>query len=202
MFKITIGGNIGCGKTTIIDHLAKNSKTPDVVFPEPIEKWGSWLDMFYVDPSKHAFPFQMKVLIDFMYFTNQHDDKTVVTERSPLDSLYIFCKTLLDVKHMSYMEYNLFKEYVDHIGWKPNVYIYLKTSSAVCVQRIRDRARNCETGIDPEYIEKIQYAYDNIVPVLESVYGIKVHVVDANRDKESVLEDVKRLLAQYDFLIS
>ena len=62
---ITIGGNIGCGKTTVLSNLSKEW----TVFKEPLEKWGSWLDLFYTNPQRYAFSFQMKILHDFLYFT-------------------------------------------------------------------------------------------------------------------------------------
>lgn len=200
MYIITIGGNIGCGKTTLLSQLMKDA--PDRVFPEPIDKWGSWLDMFYVNPEKCAFPFQMKVLLEFMYFKDTHDDKVVITERSPLDALYVFGKTLFESKQMTHTEYNLFKEYVDAIGWKPHVYIYLRTDAEVCVQRIQDRSRACETGIDPLYVQKIQTAYNqwmNGTTGLHTTHNTIVHVIDANQDKQSILKDVKALLSQYNF---
>ena len=193
---ITIGGNIGSGKSTVIQEIQKLVQDVRKVFPEPIEKWGSWLDIFYTNPTKYAFPFQMKILYDFLYF-DENTPPVVVTERSPIDSLYVFGKTLVDSKTMTYMEYNLFKDYVDSIGWKPNVYVYLKTSPTTCIERIKIRARNCETGIDEEYIKSIHQAYDNIVEYLPG--DTIVHVVDANKNKTDVLESVKRILDQYGF---
>lgn len=189
MYIVSIGGNIGCGKTTIVEKLQDMS--PKTVFPEPIDKWGQWLQRFYKDPSKYAFPFQMKVLMDFLYFDKSHNHQVVVTERSPLDSLFVFSKTLLENGSLTEMEYTLLKEYVDKIGWVPHNYIYLRADSRVCVERIKNRSRECEDKIDPSYIQKIHEAYEDMDL---SVYGTKVHVVDANRDPESVFSDVLEIL--------
>ena len=91
---ITISGNIGCGKTTIIDELNNifNTNESYKIFKEPIDSWGSWLDLFYTNPDKYSFPFQMKVLIDFLYLDNISDNDIVITERSPLDSLMYLLK--------------------------------------------------------------------------------------------------------------
>lgn len=175
---ITIGGNIGCGKSTLLTRLSNEYET----YKEPIEKWGSWLDLFYTNPERYAFSFQMKILHDFMYFPlhGECDQKVVVTERSPLDSLYVFCKSMKDSKTITHMEYNLFKDYVDTIGWKPSTFVYLKTTPSVCLQRMRERARDCETGVDLEYIEKIHNAYESFVATLKQDPTVLVYEIDAN----------------------
>lgn len=199
MFIISIGGNIGCGKTTILEKL--RALAPDVVFEEPIDKWGAWLEKFYENPTKSAFPFQMKVLLDFLYFDKTHADKVVVTERSPLDSLYVFGKTLCDANHISEMEYNLFEEYVQKIGWKPDVYIYLQADPDVCLDRIQTRARACEKDMDPSYIHKIHYAHEEMSMSLKLKFnGTTVDIINANQNPEKVWEEVQTLLkTKYDF---
>ena len=191
MHIITVGGNIGCGKSTLIENLRE---TGYVTYKEPIDKWGSWLDLFYTNPERYAFPFQMKILHDFMYF--EKEQELVVTERSPLDSLYVFCKSLKDSKTLTHMEYNLFKEYVDSIGWKPHTYIYLKASPDVCVDRMRKRARNCETGVDPGYIEQIHNAYESFVNLLNESPNVCVIEIDANQSVESVCDIVQQKISE------
>jgi deoxyadenosine/deoxycytidine kinase len=187
---ITIGGNIGCGKTTVLSNLSKEW----TVFKEPLEKWGSWLDLFYTNPQRYAFSFQMKILHDFLYFTpaQKRSDDLLITERSPLDSLYVFCKTLKDSKTITHMEYNLFKEYVDTIGWKPDTFVYLRTDPETCIQRMRERARECETGVDDKYIRQIHDAYENFVNVLQADPDITVHVIDANVSADQVYATIKQ----------
>ena len=184
---ITIGGNIGCGKSTLLTLLSKDYET----YKEPIEKWGSWLDLFYTNPERYAFSFQMKILHDFLYFPSESEQqKVVVTERSPLDSLYVFCKSLKDSKTLTHMEYNLFKDYVDTIGWKPNTFVYLKTTPYACLRRMRERARECETGVDFEYITKIHDAYETFVETLRQDPTVTVYEIDANRCAEEVYDEV------------
>lgn len=187
---VTIGGNIGCGKTTVLSKLSEEL----TVFKEPLEKWGSWLDLFYTNPERYAFSFQMKILHDFLYFTPEQKESNdlLITERSPWDSLYVFCKTLKDSKTMTHMEYNLFKEYVDTIGWKPDTFVYLRTDPETCMKRMRERARVCETGVDDKYIQQIHDAYEKFVSVLQTDPDITVHVIDANVSAEHVYAMVKQ----------
>lgn len=189
-FIITIGGNIGCGKSTVIQELQKEYGDMCVVHPEPIQEWGSWLDLFYTDPPKYAFGFQMKILHSFLKFVNP-TQQPCITERSPVDSLEVFAKTLYEDNVMNHLEYNLYKEYVDSIAWTPSVYVYLQTDPEVCVERIKKRARGCESGIDEKYVHKL-HAYYETLP--QKSHPFHLHIVNANHNKETVLEHVRRIV--------
>lgn len=193
-FVITIGGNIGCGKSTVIKELQNEYGDMCAVHPEPIQEWGSWLDLFYTDPPKYAFGFQMKILHSFLKCVGSRDSTSTqpfITERSPVDSLEVFAKTLYEDNIMNHLEYNLYKEYVDSIAWTPSVYVYLQTDPEVCVERIKKRARGCESGIDEKYVHKL-YAYYETLP--QKSHPFHLHVVDANQSKETVLEHVRRIV--------
>ena len=185
---ITIGGNIGCGKSTMISKLDYLE-----CYQEPIEKWGSWLDLFYTDPKKNAFGFQMKILLEFLY--DFGSKKKVLTERSPYDALYIFTKVLKEGGYLSYMEYNLFKDYTEKFGWKPDVYIYLRVSPEICLERITKRSRGCECGVTLEYLQQLHDAHEEYVKVLEKT-GTTVHEVN------NELEDTNVTLSKINHLIN
>lgn len=187
MTTITIGGTIGCGKTTVLTRI--NLLKKFVVRFEPIEKWGSWLDMFYVNPEKHAFPFQMKVLREFSY---EKTDGNTITERSPLDSMHIFAKVLVDTNKLTHMEYNLFGECVETFGWNPSVYIYIRTTPEECFDRLRRRNRGCETGVTFEYIQEIHNAYEHFVNEIapEKYPNMIVKMVNGNQCEEDIYKDV------------
>ena len=164
------------------------------VHPEPIQEWGSWLDLFYTDPPKYAFGFQMKILHSFLKCVGSRESTSTqpfITERSPVDSLEVFAKTLYEDNIMNHLEYNLYKEYVDSIAWTPSVYVYLQTDPEVCVERIKKRARGCESGIDEKYVHKL-HAYYETLP--QKSHPFHLHVVDANQSKETVLEHVRRIV--------
>lgn len=186
---ITIGGNIGCGKSTVLERLKQHNYS---VFNEPIEKWGSWLDLFYSDKPRYSFPFQMKILIDFLYFEKNTADRLLITERSPQDSLHVFSKALVDSKDLSYMEFNLLKEYVDKFGWIPDIYIYLRTSPEVCQERMNSRNRDCESGVALDYLREIHAKYESFSTKLPTVY-----IVDATQNPDQVFADVTHCIEKY-----
>lgn len=193
MLKVTISGNIGCGKSTVIETIQEKYKdNPHFnTFPEPIEKWGEWLEMFYDDPKLHAFPFQMKVLLGFLYLkdkTNAH----AITERSPLDSLYVFAKVLKTYNNMSHAQYKLYEEYVHTMGWVPDILIYIQTTPEECYNRLHHRMRLCENGVDLMYLQNIHNAYE--VWMRNEACKRQVYYVDGMRDKNIVSKDVMDIL--------
>ena len=183
---LTIGGNIGCGKSTLLETLRTNGNE---IVPEAVEKWGSWLDLFYSDMKKFGFGFQMKVLFDFI----DAPPPGAITERSHLDALYIFAKTLFQTDILSHMEYNLFSDYVHKIGWKPDYYIYLRADPEVCFDRIHTRSRDAENGVTLEYIKLVHNMYEKFFHVLTDL-GIKVFTVDANQTPDRVYNAVNMIL--------
>ena len=55
-FTVVVEGNIGCGKTTFLDHFSKHSERVEVL-TEPVERWRdvnghNLLQLMYEDPSR------------------------------------------------------------------------------------------------------------------------------------------------------
>lgn len=184
---VSVGGNIGCGKSTLLKNLSEN------VFLEPVEKWGSWLDMFYSNMQRYGFGFQMKVLLEFLGISLDR----VITERSPLDALYVFGANMLTNGFMTGSEYVLFKDYVNRIGWKPDVYVYLRADPAVCYERIQRRSRDAEKHVPFDYIVQIHNMYENFVEKMDP--SIQVFVVDANQHPDVVQAALQKILSDVNY---
>lgn len=188
---VTVGGNIGCGKSTLLKALDKTH----IVIQEPVDRWGSWLDLFYSDMKRYGFGFQMKILYEFL---DPPIDKNIITERSPLDALYVFGKNMLNNDLLTFMEYNLFHDFVHKIGWSPNVFIYLRADPQVCFDRIRKRSRQAENGVTLEYIGQIHNMYEQFIDKLSQM-GVTVYVVNANFETGEVQAAVNELLKSISF---
>ena len=180
---VTIGGNIGSGKSTVIRKINYNT------ICEPINEWGEWLTKFYKKQKKYAFGFQMKVLLEFC---KMDTSRPVIIERSAYDALHVFGKALLQDKMLTEMEYSLFEDYVKQFAWKPDVYIYINTSSSTCMKRIQTRNRNSETGISMDYLNKIENNHTTLIEHLP-----QVHIVDGEQTEQRVLEEVNEILKMY-----
>lgn len=183
--KISIGGSIGCGKSTILDRLKKDGYA---VFFEPLDEW-KHLPKFYENKERWSFTFQMEVLNSFQKLKHE-GEQCVVCERSPWESYHIFSKMLLENGCMTPGEFELFERLYDKLAWKPDLFIYLRTTPETCQERIRKRERPCETSIDIEYLKRLHEKY-------EALYARGIVCVDANRTVDEVYKDVVTIIAPF-----
>uniref|UniRef100_A0A6C0JEI3 Deoxynucleoside kinase domain-containing protein n=1 Tax=viral metagenome TaxID=1070528 RepID=A0A6C0JEI3_9ZZZZ len=161
----SIEGNIGSGKSTIINILKnklkniKNIKNTSVIYlPEPVEVWESIKDSdgknaiekYYENPDKYAFAFQMMAYISRIHQLRETLKKTdnviIICERSVFTDKEIFAKMLHDDKKIGNIEYNIyckwFYEFVKDIPVKG--LIYVKTDPEICEGRVIKRKRKGE----------------------------------------------------------
>ena len=179
---ITIDGNIGSGKSTILENLQKNYN--QVVSFEPIQEWEPYLENMYKNNSGH-FDFQLKVYLD-RAFIQAKSNSILYMERSPKFTYETFIKVYKDnltQQDNSILEY--LYENVDHKYNKnvvePVIYIYLQSSPTICYNRIKQRDRESEKTIDFNLIQllhsKHEECYDNI-STKEGLPTFKINVDD------------------------
>jgi len=166
----TIEGNIGVGKTTLINTLRH---TPEITgrkvifLEEPVAIWESIKDdagkniieLFYSDQQAYAFSFQMMAYISRLTALKdamaQHPDAIIITERSVYTDKHIFAKMLFDDKKISSIEYHIYNKWFDHFlkdGPLSGI-IYLKCEPSIANERVIKRSRVGET-IPLEYLER------------------------------------------------
>lgn len=187
--KICIEGNIGAGKSTVIEMLQRDRFR---VVPEPLEQWGAWLKEFYKDKKRWAFAFQMKVLHSFASLKDTND---AIIERSIGSGRYVFSQMLVNQGSMMEKEWAVYRQYYDLVSWTPQVVIYIKTDPHVCLERVAHRHREGEDAIDIEYLKKLDFHYNNFIKYAST--ETKVHVLDGNRPAEDIYSDVLSILEQY-----
>jgi deoxyadenosine/deoxycytidine kinase len=150
---ISVEGNIGCGKSTALDALAKRGYK---AFKEPIEKW-TLLDKFYEDKQKYALAFQLEVLAGYAEVRDTPGE-ILVTERSPMASRDVFGKILSNEGFMDGVG-DVYSQYFNILGWKPSAMVYIHTPVDVCMRRITSRGRSCEAGVVERNLAQIERAY-------------------------------------------
>ena len=93
MVNIIIDGNIGCGKTTLLNKIKLNFPN-NPVFLEDVKIFKPWLKLFYKNMGKYALGFQMEVLLSHMKISKDNDflEGNFILERSPLSCLNVFGK--------------------------------------------------------------------------------------------------------------
>jgi len=152
MVLITIDGNIGAGKSTILKFLkdVANINTD----PEPVDEWEPFLIDMYKN-NKDGFEFQVKVWNDRCFNQKYNSNGITCIERSPLFQWNVFTKANYYNGKLSDIQYNLLNDLYNFPSYKPDLYIYLRTDPLKCIERIGIRDRNCESDIDTTYITQI-----------------------------------------------
>ena len=164
---ISIEGNIGSGKSTLVQLLKNyNIKNVENIYflQEPVDEWNNIQDndgkniieKYYSDQYKYSFSFQMMAYISRLSslkkaINNKYD--IIITERSLLTDKNVFAQMLYDsgkMEHINYVIYNKwFDEFISDI---PKVeYIYIKTTPEIAYERIMKRNRLGE-NISKEYL--------------------------------------------------
>lgn len=170
MVYITISGNIGTGKTTVLNRLEKllDHNSFDFI-TEPVEKWRSVtdetgknaLDYFYTEPKKYAFNFQ---ILAFITRLNQiqsvaHNNKHIISERSLEEDRHVFARKMNVGGLISNIEYRTYCEWYGTQAIKPHLIFYLETPPAVCLERLKQRDRKEEKVVGIEYLKSIDQFY-------------------------------------------
>jgi deoxyadenosine/deoxycytidine kinase len=164
---VVIDGNIGCGKSSVLDGLAKNGY---IVHKEPIDMWP--LNEFYSDRRRWALTLQVAVFDSMKSCDGVH-------ERCPESSFHVFWDMLrTDVKPI---EDSIVAGLYESIGWNPDIYVYLRSSPEKCFERIQARNQTGDTEVTLEYLKQLHQQY-------EKFFSERPHVlIDADRPFEEVL---------------
>ena len=189
---ISIEGNIGSGKSTLIKML-KNLKLDLIFLPEPVDEWNKIVDSngtnilekYYSDQKRYAFSFQMmayitrlKQLLD----CNASENSIIITERCLYTDREIFAKMLYDSGMIEDIEYSIYLRWFDYFVGDLSLYgiIYVKSDPDVCSNRISIRARKGES-IPLEYLSSCHEYHENWINGLsEKKFNPKILVLDGN----------------------
>ena len=172
---ISIEGNIGCGKSTMLEKVKMRFQDkPEIVFiPEPVNEWRKIKDKqgvdlltnFYKDQEKFSFHFQMAAYISRVASITQASQnpntKLIVIERSIWTDKNVFAKMLYDDEKITLLEYNIYLRWFDEFSKLINHVsnLYIRTDPTVAFQRVKKRSRSGET-IPIEYLTRCHQYHD------------------------------------------
>jgi len=186
---ITIDGNIGAGKTTILNYIHANHNI--YVDLEPIDKWKPFLDDIYINKRKF-FNFQIRVWLDRSWIQEKDNNSTIVMERSPYFIRHTFNEYMAENHNVNPQESNILNELYDKtdIIWKSNYYIYIRSSPSKCLERIIKRGRENEMNIDLDYLTDIhnlhEIAYQKALEEGRNIVCIDIE----NKDIEEIANEI------------
>jgi deoxyadenosine/deoxycytidine kinase len=163
---IAIAGNMGAGKSTMVEYLHHQYSFTPVY--EPFMD-NPYLDDFYKDMKRWSFHSQLYFLthkfrlhMELLKELNGSNG-TIVLDRSIYEDSEIFCRNLFLTKKINkrdfqtYMElYQTMKEALQ----PPDLMIYLKCSVGTIKKRIKKRGRDSEQSIPTTYIRNLNKLYE------------------------------------------
>jgi deoxyadenosine/deoxycytidine kinase len=159
---IAIVGNIGAGKTTLTEMLAKNYGWDPLY--EAVDN-NPYLEDFYSEMKRWSFNLQI-------YFLNsryrqiveiQKSGRNIIQDRTIYEDAYIFAENLHDMGLMTTRDYENYESMFNNITEfikPPDLLVYLKASVPTLVNNIQRRGREYEIGIRIDYLSKLNEKYD------------------------------------------
>lgn len=197
---LVIEGNIGAGKTTLAGMIAKeyNAKLILEQFAD-----NPFLPKFYKDQDRYSFPLELSFLAD-----RYHQIKKQVFNLDLFHSFlvadYYFAKSSIFAQNtLKDDEYRLFRQIFDIIFEsmpKPDLYVYLHSNTEKLLKNIKNRGREYEQEIQPEYLEKIKNGYFSF---FKGITNFPVLIIDVNNidfvKNHDDYQQLKQALFQSDY---
>ncbi|MDE7455399.1 MAG: deoxynucleoside kinase [Prevotella sp.] len=162
---IAVAGNIGSGKSTLTQLLARHygwEARYEVVEQNPyledyyrnIHRWSFNLEVFFL---KERF----RDLINISQA--QH---TVIQDRTIYEGVYVFMENNHAMGQLSDRDYNTYMELFEQmisVVRQPDLLIYLRASVPHLVGNIQQRGRDYEQTIQLDYLENLNRRYEDFI---------------------------------------
>lgn len=194
---IAIAGNIGSGKTTLTNMLAKHyGWTPRF---ESVE-YNPYLEDFYADMSRWSFNLQI-------YFLNKRfkdvveisqNKEVIIQDRTIYEDARIFAPNLHEQGNMSDRDFNNYCDLFDlmmSLVKMPDLLIYLRSTIPNLVAQIQKRGREYESSIRIDYLQGLNNKYEKWI----NDYKGRLLIIDADHVKfENSPQDFQQITDKID----
>lgn len=194
---IAIEGNIGVGKTTLCEKIAKDYDSRLI-----LEQFtdNPFLPYFYKEPERYAFP------VELFFMTERHKQLQINLSQQELFqqttiSDYFFIKTLLFARNnLTDDEFRLFQRLFNILKTNfppPDLIVFLHRPVEELMKNIKKRNRSYEVDITPEYLLSIQNTYYEYFKVEQHTPILVIDVSDldylnSEKDYELILNEINR----------
>lgn len=196
MVKISVEGNIGVGKTSLLCNLKKETDYK-IVF-ESIEDWRDYqgtnvLELMYNHPQRWTFYFQSLVQLSFLKSQVESEKSVTIFERNFQSVNQVFVRHALHQRNISSVEANLLLDWVKTLNEKFNLeihhFIYLRLSPEKTLERITKRNRSEESNISLSLVQQLSVLHDKWLLSLPNCF-----VIDASKDESTILKEVLEII--------
>ena len=209
---IVLAGNIGAGKSTLVNLLANNLDFAP--YFEPVAE-NPFLKDFYTDMKRWAFHSQVFFLTSRAKAHREliTDPRSVVQDRSLYEDAEVFARNLYVQGALREEEWATYRELYQTLASilpSPDLVIYIRASVKTLKTRISKRARDFEANIPDSYLEGLNRLYEEwiqtftLAPVL-TIPGDRLDFVEDSEDLAAIaavvrkrLQDRQTMLFPYD----
>ena len=160
---IAIAGNVGVGKSTLVEFLSRTYGIQP--FYEPSED-NPYLPDFYKDMQRWSFHSQLYFLSNKFRLHQALDEApgVVVLDRTIFEDAEIFATALRDMRRMDKRDWETYWGFYQSILKAikpPDLMIYLRCSMRTLRKRIRLRGREMEQDVPLSYLKRLDRLYEN-----------------------------------------
>ena len=200
---IAIAGNIGAGKTSLTELLAKHFGW-EAHFEDVIDN--PYLDDFYNHMERWSFNLQIYFLKSRFeqLLSFRENKKTIIQDRTIYEDAHIFAPNLNAMGLMNQRDFNNYKgifNLMESLIDGPDLLIYLRSSIPNLVNKIHKRGRDYENSISIDYLSRLNERYEAWVSTYDAKKIIIIDVdtldfVDNKADLSSVIKVIDDKLKQ------
>ena len=198
---VGIAGNIGVGKTTFADIIAKHfgwKPYYESVADNP------YLDDFYQD--MHRWSFNLQIYFLHHRFAGQVEIKSincgVIQDRTIYEDVEIFARNLHEMNFMTDRDWRTYKALFSNMTQylrKPDLIIYLRASTDTLISRIVNRDRDFERNISSEYLHSLNISYDKWISSCEDHHILIIesdgfNIFNDNKALNNIIDQIKGAL--------
>ena len=174
---IAIAGNIGSGKSTLTQLLAKHYGW-EARF-ESVDH-NPYLEDYYRDIHRWSFNLEVYFLKERFrdLIAISKADHTIIQDRTIFEGVHVFMANNHDMGNLSDRDYATYMELFEqmmHLVQIPDLMIYLRASVPHLVGNIQKRGRSYEQTIQLEYLQNLNSRYEDFI---FNKYKGRVMIVD------------------------
>ena len=195
---IAIAGNIGAGKTSLTELLAKHYNW-EAHFEDVIDN--PYLDDFYNHMERWSFNLQIYFLKSRFeqLLSFRENKKTIIQDRTIYEDAFIFAPNLHSMGLMTTRDFeNYFSLFnlMDSFVSSPDLLIYLRASVPTLVNQIQSRGRDYEESIRLDYLKRLNERYEAWISTYDKG---KLLIIDVdNNDFAKNNEDLGKIINSID----
>lgn len=187
---VTIDGNIGCGKSTVLNTLKTNYE----VHVEPVSDWEPFLTNMY-EYNTDAFEFQVKVWSDRCFTPYYPKDKITCVERSPHYQWHVFSVANYMNGKLNDRQMKVLSDLYKKPCYRPDLSIYLRSDPTKCMERIHYRHRTCENKLSYDYIYHLHELHE--VTFASLIHSNKIVIDVEYKTPTDIYQEIRGIVTKY-----